>query len=91
MGSSRFWLKDADEESKSISHELPRSHWLKATGQCVIERYLSATMPWILEANFSLLPQDVNEPAYKRLVRPILEYGSLVWDPYTKELQDESE
>ena len=44
MGSSRFWLKDADEESKSISHELPRSHWLKATGQCVIERYLSATM-----------------------------------------------
>ena len=44
MGSSRFWLKDADEESKSIPHEFPRSHWLKATGQCVIERYLSATM-----------------------------------------------
>ena len=44
MGSSRFWLKDADEESKSIPQEFPRSHWLKATGQCVIERYLSATM-----------------------------------------------
>ena len=44
MGSSRFWLKVADEESKSIPHEFPRSHWLKATGQCVIERYLSATM-----------------------------------------------
>ena len=44
MGTSRFWLKDADEDSKSIPHEFPRSHWLKATGQCVIERYLSATM-----------------------------------------------
>ena len=44
MGSSLFWLKVADEESKSIPHEFPRSHWLKATGQCVIERYLSATM-----------------------------------------------
>ena len=44
MGSSRFWLKAADEESKSTPHEFPRSHWLKATGQCVLERYLSATM-----------------------------------------------
>ena len=35
----------ADVESKGIPHELPSSHWLKATGQCVIERYLSATMP----------------------------------------------
>ena len=34
----------ADVESKSIPHELPSSHWLKATGQCVLERYLSATM-----------------------------------------------
>ena len=44
MGYSRFWLKAADEESKSIPHEFPRSHWLKATGQCVLECYLSATM-----------------------------------------------
>ena len=44
MGSSRFWLKMADVESKSIPHELPSPHWLKATGQCVLERYLSATM-----------------------------------------------
>ena len=41
MGSSRFWLKVADQDSKNIPHEFPRSHWLKATGQCVIERYLS--------------------------------------------------
>ena len=44
MGYSRFWLKKADVESKSIPHELPSSHWLKGTGQCVLERYLSATM-----------------------------------------------
>ena len=44
MGSSRFWLKAADEESKSIPHGFPSSHWLKATGHCVLERYLSATM-----------------------------------------------
>ena len=37
----------ADVESKSIPHEFPSSHWLKATGQCVLERYLSATMPII--------------------------------------------
>ena len=40
MGYSRFWLKAADEESKSIPHEFPRSHWLKATGQCVCARAL---------------------------------------------------
>ena len=34
----------ADVESKSIPHELPSSDWLKATGQCMLERYLSATM-----------------------------------------------
>ena len=27
-------------------------------------------------------PQDVTEAAYKNLVRPILEYGSSVWDPH---------
>ena len=37
----------ADVESKTIPHELPSSHWLKATGQCVLERYLSATMACI--------------------------------------------
>ena len=44
MGSSRFWLKVADEESKSISHEIPISHWLKATAQSAIERHLWVTM-----------------------------------------------
>ena len=33
-------------------------------------------------------PQDVKETAYKTMVRPILEYGSSVWDPiYTRPLE----
>ena len=52
MGYSRFWLKAADEESKSIPHVFPSSHWLKATGQCVLERYLSATMFIILVISY---------------------------------------
>ena len=35
--------------------------------------------------------RDVKEAAYKTMVRPILEYGSSVWDPYTQGLQDELE
>ena len=26
-------------------------------------------------------PQEVKEAAYKELVRPVLDYGSSVWDP----------
>ena len=36
-------------------------------------------------------PQDVKEAAYKTLVRPIIEYGSSVWDPYTQGIQGELE
>ena len=36
-------------------------------------------------------PQNVKEAAYKGMVRPILEYGSLVWDPHTVKLQEELE
>ena len=35
--------------------------------------------------------QDVKEAAYKTMVRPILEYGSSVWDPYTQGPRDELE
>ena len=31
--------------------------------------------------NLTACPRDVKESAYKGLVRPILEYGSSVWDP----------
>ena len=34
-----------------------------------------------LRRNLSACPQDVKESAYKGLVRPVLEYGSSVWDP----------
>ena len=32
---------------------------------------------------FFSCPQDVKEAAYKGTVRPIREYGSSAWDPYT--------
>ena len=31
----------------------------------------------------------MKEAAYKCMVRPILEYGSSVWDPHTGKLQEE--
>ena len=34
-----------------------------------------------LRHNLSACPQDVKESADKGLVRPVLEYGSSVWDP----------
>ena len=36
-------------------------------------------------------PQNVKETAYKGMVRPILEYGSSVWDPHPDKLQEELE
>ena len=44
-----------------------------------------------LRRNLAACPLDVNESAYKGLVRPILEYGSSVWDPQSILLQDELE
>ena len=37
------------------------------------------------------ITQNVKEAAYKGIVRPILEYGSSVWDPHTGKLQEEFE
>ena len=36
-------------------------------------------------------PQNVKGAAYKSMVRPILEYGSSVWDPHPDKLQEELE
>ena len=40
-----------------------------------------------LGRNLVACPLDVKESAYKGLVRPILEYGSSVWDPQSILLQ----
>ena len=40
---------------------------------------------------FILAPQEVKEAAYKGLVRPVLDYGSSVWDPPGVVLQEELE
>ena len=44
-----------------------------------------------LRRNLAACPLDVKESAYKGLVRPILEYGSSVWDSQSILLQDELE
>ena len=44
-----------------------------------------------LRGNLATCPRDVKESAYKGLVRPVLEYGSSVWDPKSILLQDEFE
>ena len=44
-----------------------------------------------LRRNLVASPRDIKESAYKGLVRPILEYGSSVWDPQSILLQDELE
>ena len=45
----------------------------------------------ILRRNFSYLEPIVFLPLYKALVRPILEYGSVIWNPLFKSDQEEIE
>ncbi len=45
----------------------------------------------LLKRNLSKCPSEVKMQAYKGLVRPILEYSSPIWDPYTVTLQDQLE
>ena len=47
--------------------------------------------PGFLRTNLSSCPLEVKEAAHKGLVHPVLEYGSSVWDPYAKGLQEELE
>ena len=44
-----------------------------------------------LRRNLFSCPQDVKEAAYNSLVRPIIEYGSSVWDPHCYGLNGELE
>ena len=44
-----------------------------------------------LRRNLYSWPQEVKEAAYKGLVRPVLDYGSSVWDPPGVVLQEELE
>ena len=44
-----------------------------------------------LKRNLYSCPQEVKEAAYKGLVRPVLDYGSSVWDPSGVVLQEELE
>ena len=44
-----------------------------------------------LRRNIYSCPQEVKEAAYKGLVRPVLDYGSSVWDPPGVVLEEELE
>ena len=44
-----------------------------------------------LRRNLYSCPQEVKEPAYKGLVRPVLEYSGSVWDPSGVSLRNELE
>ena len=46
---------------------------------------------FLFRRNLFSCPQDVREAADKGLVRPILEYGSSVWDPHYEGLIDDLE
>ena len=48
------------------------------------------TLGFLRQTLFSC-PQNVKEAAYKGMVRPILEYGSSVWDRHPDKLQEELE
>ena len=48
------------------------------------------TLGFLRQTLFSC-PKNVKEAAYKQMVRPILENGSSVSDPYTDKLQEELE
>ena len=41
-----------------------------------------------IRRNTHQCPKTIKEQCYKTLVRPILEYGSVVWDPHTKQDSD---
>ena len=41
--------------------------------------------------NLYSCPQQTKEAAYRTLVRPLVEYSSTVWDPYTKDLNNHLE
>ena len=48
--------------------------------------YKAAAISWITRTSFSSRDQDVLKLAFCTYVRPILEYGSSVWNPHHKYL-----
>lgn len=45
----------------------------------------------LLRLNLSLCDQHIKEAEYTGLASPMLEYASIIWDPYTANLSNEIE
>ena len=64
--------------------------YIKYLGVTITNDLKWNTLGFLRRTLFSC-PQNVKEAAYKGMVRPILEYGSSVWDPHPDKLQEELE
>ena len=44
-----------------------------------------------LQRNMNQCPEETKKACYEHLVRPLLEYGNTIWDPWTKQNSDKIE
>ena len=72
VSTATFFLLHCDEWDRVVA--LPRHKFV--TGATLLQL-------GFLRRNLRGCPQDMKTQAYTTLVRPVLEYASTVWDPYT--------
>ena len=84
-GSILSWVKSVKYLGVTISEDL---RWNDHIGNTCSKAYRSLGL---LRRNLSGCPPSVRETAYKGLIRPVLEYASVVWDPHCKKLTNDLE
>ena len=77
--------------TKFFPSSLPVASTLKGPATYFIRIRIRIGPLFFFRRNLFSCPQDMREAAYKGLVRPILEYGSSVWDPHYEGLIDDLE
>ena len=78
------WLMEFNTDKR---HVLRVTRKTKQTKQCHVENiaYKANQSLGFLRRNLRINSPNLKSLAYKTLVRPLLEYSSAAWDPYTKE------